>query len=37
MCIRDREQIVPAIEKRLGVKVMFAGDCMGEKLSLIHI
>ena len=24
------EQIVPAIEKRLGVKVMFAGDCMVE-------
>ena len=27
------EQIVPAIEKRLGVKVMFAGDCMGEKAA----
>ncbi|MBO7189063.1 MAG: phosphoglycerate kinase [Alistipes sp.] len=25
------EQIVYAIEERLGVKVMFAGDCMGEK------
>ena len=29
------EQIVPAIEKRLGVKVMFAGDCMGEKAAEI--
>ena len=27
------EQIVPAIEARLGVKVMFAGDCMGEKAA----
>ncbi len=27
------EQIVPAIEKRLGVKVQFAGDCMGEKAA----
>ena len=27
------EQIVPAIEKRLGVKVMFAGHCMGEKAA----
>ena len=27
------EQIVPAIEKRLGVTVMFAGDCMGEKAA----
>ena len=27
------EQIVPAIEKRLGEKVMFAGDCMGEKAA----
>lgn len=25
------EQIVPAIESRLGHKVIFAGDCMGEK------
>ncbi len=25
------EQIIYAIEERLGVKVMFAGDCMGEK------
>ena len=24
------EQIVPAVEKNLGVKVQFAGDCMGE-------
>ena len=27
------EQIVPAVEKRLGVKVLFAGDCMGEKAA----
>ena len=27
------EQIVPAIEKNLGVKVEFAGDCMGEKAA----
>ena len=27
------EQIVPAIEARLGVKVQFAGDCMGEKAA----
>ncbi|WP_295937824.1 phosphoglycerate kinase [uncultured Alistipes sp.] len=27
------EQIVPAIEKRLGMKIMFAGDCMGEKAA----
>lgn len=27
------EQIVPAIEARLGVKIMFAGDCMGEKAA----
>ena len=27
------EQIIPAIEARLGVKVMFAGDCMGEKAA----
>ena len=27
------EQIVPAIEKHLGVKVQFAGDCMGEKAA----
>ena len=27
------EQIIPAIEKRLGVKVLFAGDCMGEKAA----
>ena len=25
--------IVTAVEKRLGVKVMFAGDCMGEKAA----
>ncbi len=25
------EQIIPAVEARLGVKVAFAGDCMGEK------
>ena len=24
------EQIIPAIEARLGVKVQFAGDCMGD-------
>jgi len=24
------EQIIPAVEKNLGVKVQFAGDCMGE-------
>ncbi len=27
------EQIIPAIEARLGHKVMFAGDCMGEKAA----
>ena len=27
------EQIVPTIEKNLGVKVAFAGDCMGEKAA----
>ncbi len=27
------EQIIPAIEARLGEKVMFAGDCMGEKAA----
>ena len=27
------EQIVPAIEKNLGVKVEFAGDCIGEKAA----
>ena len=27
------EQIIPAIEKSLGVKVLFAGDCMGEKAA----
>lgn len=27
------EQIVPAIEKRLGLKIAFAGDCMGEKAT----
>ena len=27
------EQIVPAIEKNLGVKVAFAGDCMGEQAA----
>ena len=27
------EQIIPAIEARLGVKVQFAGDCMGEKAA----
>ncbi len=27
------EQIIYAIEERLGEKVMFAGDCMGEKAS----
>ena len=27
------EQIVPAIETRLGQKVAFAGDCMGEKAA----
>ncbi len=27
------EQIIPAIEARLGVKVNFAGDCMGEKAA----
>ncbi len=27
------EQIIPAIEKNLGVKVEFAGDCMGEKAA----
>lgn len=27
------EQIIYAIEARLGVKIMFAGDCMGEKAA----
>ena len=27
------EQIVPAIEARLGQKILFAGDCMGEKAA----
>ena len=27
------EQIVPAIEARLGQKIFFAGDCMGEKAA----
>ena len=27
------EQIIPAIEARLGEKVQFAGDCMGEKAA----
>ena len=27
------EQIIPAIEKNLGVKVQFAGDCMGDKAA----
>ena len=27
------EQIIYAIEERLGMKVMFAGDCMGEKAA----
>lgn len=27
------EQIIPAIEKRLGMKIRFAGDCMGEKAA----
>ncbi|MBO5831794.1 MAG: phosphoglycerate kinase [Alistipes sp.] len=27
------EQIIPAIEARLGEKVLFAGDCMGEKAA----
>ena len=27
------EHIIPAIEKRLGVKITFAGDCMGEKAA----
>ena len=27
------EQIVYAIEERLGVKILFAGDCMGEKAA----
>ena len=27
------EQIIPAVEKNLGVKVQFAGDCMGEKAA----
>lgn len=27
------QQIIPAIEKRLGVKIAFAGDCMGEKAA----
>ena len=27
------EQIIYAIEERLGVKVMFAGDCMGQKAA----
>lgn len=27
------EQIVPAVEKNLGTKVEFAGDCIGEKAA----
>ena len=27
------EQIIPAVEARLGVKVQFAGNCMGEKAA----
>ncbi len=27
------EQIIPAVEKNLGTKVLFAGDCMGEKAA----
>ena len=27
------EQIIPAIEARLGEKIQFAGDCMGEKAA----
>ena len=27
------EQIIPAIEARLGVSIAFAGDCMGEKAA----
>ena len=27
------EQIIPAIEARLGVKIQFAGDCMGQKAA----
>ncbi len=27
------EQIIPAIEKRLGIKIAFAGDCMGDKAA----
>ncbi|WP_418982378.1 phosphoglycerate kinase [Alistipes sp.] len=27
------EQIVPTVEKDLGVKVLFAGDCMGDKAA----
>ena len=27
------EQIIYAIEERLGVKIAFAGDCMGEKAA----
>ena len=27
------EQIIPAIEARLGQKILFAGDCMGEKAA----
>ena len=29
----SREQIIYAIEERLGVKVQFAGDCMGDKAA----
>ncbi len=29
------EQIVPAVEKNLGVQVIFAGDCMGDKAAEI--
>ena len=29
------EQIIPAVEKNLGTKVIFAGDCMGEKAAEI--
>ena len=27
------EQIIPAVEKNLGTKVIFAGDCMGDKAA----
>ena len=29
------EQIIPAVEKNLGTKVIFAGDCMGDKAAEI--